>query len=54
MFTLVNYPEIKTGAGIEMTAVSWFGAAMTASGLLLLIFWFLKKKKEAAASDEQI
>ena len=35
MFTLMNYPIIQTGAGLEMTPLMWAGAGVTGAAVLL-------------------
>ena len=45
MFTLVNYPNIQTGAGFTVTPTLWIGAGVALTGVAMSIAYAVKQKK---------
>ena len=44
MFTLINYPIIQTGAGLEMTPLMWAGAGVVGAAILLGVVFAIRGK----------
>ena len=45
MFRFVNYPNIQTGAGFEMTSLMWSGVALVSVSCAAVMVYVLLNKR---------